>query len=114
MRIFGIRVILVLIIFNFFTNIRNNKKKIKEFVISSGNNKSNLFTIGKEITQDFMKRFTSNQECFFDLELDFDLIISPIISIKDDEKLIQDVSNEETRAVLFDMCRRDLTFSYAV
>lgn len=60
--------------FHSSAKISRNRKQIKHFVSSAGVSISNPVLIGKEITLEFIKRFTSNQDCSFDSDLDFELI----------------------------------------
>lgn len=63
---------------------------------------SNPVCIEKEITVDFQMRFSSNHDCFFDPFLDFELI-SPILYVDDNERLIKLVTSEGIKSAVLEL-----------
>ena len=58
---------------------RNNCITIKIYKSSNGLTVTNPSLIAEEITKDFQLRFVINSDCYFDIDLDVELI-TPIIS----------------------------------
>lgn len=75
---------------------------IKVVKSSNGLRVTNPMQIEEEITKNFILWFTSNMNCYFDENLDFDLI-TPIISHQENLDLIKEVSFEEIKKAVFDL-----------